>query len=182
MIALLSAAFCYLAFLLFETFALALDRLSPIKVPGLLEEHPERARILSGAGEVEIVRTTTKVVVQALLLTGLLTTVSGFTTFGVPRPWLWGGLFFVSGWLLTEIGLLRRDANRDPEKIVARLLPVIDGGVLASAADRLPDPADLRRPNARSGEASRGHRAGGSRLHRRRPRRRASSRRRRRSS
>lgn len=126
MIALISAAFCYLAFLLFETFALALDRLSPIKVRGLLEEHPERARILSGAGEVEIVRTTTKVVVQALLLTGLLTTVSGFTTFGVPRPWLWGGLFFVAGWLLTEIGLLRRDANRDPEKIVARLLPVIE--------------------------------------------------------
>ncbi|MEX0880771.1 MAG: hemolysin family protein [Thermoanaerobaculia bacterium] len=125
MIALLSAAFCYGAFLLFETFALALDRLSPIKVRGLLEEHPERARILSGAGEVEIVRTTTKVVMQALLLTGLLTTVSAFTTFGVPRPWLWGGLFFAAGWLSTEIALLRRDANRDPEKIVARLLPVI---------------------------------------------------------
>ena len=125
MVALISAGFCYLAFLLFETFALALDRLSPIKIRGLLEEHPERARILSGAGEVEIVRTTTKVVVQVLLLTGLLTTVSAFTTFAVPRPWLWGGLFFVSGWLLTEIGLLRRDANRDPEKIVERLLPVI---------------------------------------------------------
>ena len=43
----------------------------------------------------------------------------------MPRPWLWGGISFVTGWLLTEIGLLRRDANRDPEKIVARLLPVI---------------------------------------------------------
>ena len=125
MIALLSAGFCYAAFLLFETFALALDRLSPIKIRGLLEEHPERARILSGAGEVEIVRTTTKVLVQALLLTGLLTTVSALETWDVPRPWLWGGLFFVAGWLLTEIGLLRRDANRDPERIVARLLPVI---------------------------------------------------------
>jgi CBS domain containing-hemolysin-like protein len=125
MIALVAAGFCYLAFLLFETFALALDRLSPIKIRGLLEEHPERARLLSGAGEVEIVRTTTKVLVQALLLTGLLTTVSAFETFHVPRPWLWGGVCFVAGWLLTEIGLLRRDANRDPEKIVARLLPVI---------------------------------------------------------
>jgi CBS domain containing-hemolysin-like protein len=125
MIAILTAGFCYLTFLLFETFALALDRLSPIKVRGLLEEHPERARILSGAGEVEIVRTTTKVVVQALLLTGLLTTVSALESFAVPRPWLWGGLFFVAGWMLTEIALLRRDANRDPEKIVARLLPVI---------------------------------------------------------
>ena len=125
MIALLAAGFCYLAFLLFETFALAIDRLSPIKIRGLLEEHPERARLLSGAGEVEIVRTTTKVLVQALLLTGLLTTVSAFETFHVPRPWLWGGVCFVAGWLLTEIGLLRRDSNRDPEKIVARLLPVI---------------------------------------------------------
>jgi len=125
MIAFLTAAFCYAAFLLFETFALALDRLSPIKVRGLLEEHPERARLLSGAGQVEIVRTTTKVFVQALLLAGLLTTVSAMVTLGVPRPWLWGGISFVTGWLLTEIGLLRRDANRDPEKIVARLLPVI---------------------------------------------------------
>ena len=125
MIALLLAGFCYATFLLFETFALALDRLSPIKVRGLLEEHPERARLLSGAGEVEIVRTTSKVLVQVLLLTGLLTTVSALETFQVPRPWLWGGLCFVVGWLLTEIGLLRRDANREPEKIVARLLPVI---------------------------------------------------------
>jgi putative hemolysin len=125
MISLVTAAFCYAAFLLFETFALALDRLSPIKVRGLLEEHPDRARILSGAGQVEIVRTTTKVLVQALLLTGLLTTVSALETFAVPRPWLWGGLFFVVGWLLTEIALLKRDANRDPERIVARLLPVV---------------------------------------------------------
>ncbi len=125
MISVVTAAFCYLAFLLFETFALALDRLSPIKVRGLLEEHPVRARLLSGAGQVEIVRTTTKVFVQALLLAGLLTTVSALEAFEVPRPWLWGGFFFVTGWLLTEIGLLRRDANRDPEKIVARLLPLI---------------------------------------------------------
>ncbi len=125
MISFVTAAFCYAAFFLFETFALALDRLSPIKVRGLLEEHPERARLLSGAGQVEIVRTTTKVLVQALLLAGLLTTVSALEAFEVPRPWLWGGIFFVTGWLLTEIALLRRDANRDPEKIVARLLPLI---------------------------------------------------------
>jgi len=125
MISLISAGFCYAAFLLFETFALALDRLSPIKVRGLLEEHPHRARILSGAGQVEIVRTTTKVLVQALLLAGLLTTVSALETFEVLRPWLWGGLSFVVGWMLTELGLLRRDANRDPERIVARILPVV---------------------------------------------------------
>ena len=77
--------FCYATFLLFETFALALDRLSPIRLRGLFEEHPERARILGGAGEIEITRTTTKVVVQILLLTGLLTVVHAFAGFG-PAP------------------------------------------------------------------------------------------------
>ena len=40
MIFLLLSAICYSGFLLFEAFAMALDRLSPIKVRGLLEEHP----------------------------------------------------------------------------------------------------------------------------------------------
>src|SRR5215470_7766885 len=115
MIILAVSAVCYLAFLLFETFALALDRLSPIKVRGLLEEHPERARILSGPGQFEIVRTTTKVFVQVLLLLGLLTTVSVLETLQVDRPWMWGGLFFVLGWMLTEIALIQVDAGRDPE-------------------------------------------------------------------
>ncbi len=125
MISLATAGVCYVVFLLFETFALALDRLSPIKVRGLLEEHPERARLLSGAGQVEIVKMTTKVFAQALLLLGLLSTVSVLETFEVPRPWLWGGLAFVVGWMLTEILLIRGDSGRDPERIVARLLPVI---------------------------------------------------------
>jgi CBS domain containing-hemolysin-like protein len=60
-----------------------------------------------------------------LLLIGLLSTVSVLETLEVPRPWLWGGLLFLLGWMLTEIALIRVDAGRDPEKIVARLLPVI---------------------------------------------------------
>jgi CBS domain containing-hemolysin-like protein len=125
MIAFLTSAFCYLAFLLFESFALALDRLSPIKVRGLLEEHPERARILSGHGEVEIVRTTTKVLVQALLLAGLLTVVSGFQTFAVEPAWAWGGGVFLAGWLISEVALMRLGAAADPERTVERLLPVV---------------------------------------------------------
>jgi CBS domain containing-hemolysin-like protein len=125
MILLAVSGLCYLAFLLFETFALALDRLSPIKVRGLLEEHPERARLLAGAGEVEIVRTTTKVLVQVLLLMGLLTVVSGLAAVGVLSPWAWGGALFLAGWLLTEVVLIRRVAASDPEKIVTRLLPVV---------------------------------------------------------
>jgi magnesium and cobalt exporter, CNNM family len=125
MILLAASGLCYLAFLLFETFALALDRLSPIKVRGLLEEHPERARLLAGPGEVEIVRTTTKVLVQILLLTGLLTVVSGLSAVGVMSPWVWGGGMFLAGWLLTEVVLLRHAAASDPEKIVTRLLPIV---------------------------------------------------------
>jgi CBS domain containing-hemolysin-like protein len=126
MIALVGSAFCYLAFVLFETFALALDRLSPIRLRGLLEEHPERARLLSGPGEAEIVRTTTKVLVQVLLLVGLLSIVSAFAVFGLHPAWAWGGLLFLAGWLLTEVTLLSAGARSDPEKIVARLLPVVE--------------------------------------------------------
>ena len=125
MIPLVLSGFCYLAFLVFETFALALDRLSPIRLRGLLEEHPERARILAGAGEIEITRTTTKVLVQALLLTGLLTVVHAFAGFGITPPWAWGGAVFLFGWMMTEISLLRFGAKADPEKIVKRLLPTI---------------------------------------------------------
>jgi putative hemolysin len=125
MIAFAVSAFCYGGFLLFETFALALDRLSTIRLRGLLEEHPERARILAGPGEIEITRTTTKVFVQMLLLTGLLTVVHGFATLGVTPPWAWGGAVFLVGWLFTEIVLLRAGARSDPEKTVSRLLPMI---------------------------------------------------------
>jgi CBS domain containing-hemolysin-like protein len=121
----IASVFCYLAFLLFESFALALDRLSPIKTRGLLEEHPERARILSGPGEVEIIRTTTKVLVQVLLLAGLLTVVSGFQTIGIEPAWAWGGGVFLAGWLLSEVALLKFVATADPERIVSRLLPVV---------------------------------------------------------
>src|SRR6266498_1562534 len=103
----------------------ALDRLSPIKVRGLLEEHPEHSGLLAGPGEVEILRTTTKVLVQILLLLGLLTVVSGFVSFGVIHPWAWGGATFLAGWFTTEVLLLRHGAVSDPEKLVARLLPVI---------------------------------------------------------
>jgi putative hemolysin len=125
MIPFLTSGFCYLAFLLFESFALALDRLSSIKLRGLLEEHPERARILSGPGEIEIIRTTTKVLVQILLLAGLLTVVSGFQTFGVEPAWAWGGGVFLAGWLVSEVVLLKLGGAADPERTVARLLPVV---------------------------------------------------------
>jgi len=125
MIPFLASAFCYLAFVLFESFALALDRLSSIKLRGLLEEHPERARILSGPGEIEIIRTTTKVLVQILLLAGLLTVVSGFQRFGVEPAWAWGGAVFLAGWLVSEVALLKLGGAADPERTVARLLPVV---------------------------------------------------------
>jgi putative hemolysin len=126
MILLLSiSAFCYAFFLLFETFALALDRLSPIKIRGLLEEHPEHSGLLSGPGEVEITQTTTKVLVQILLLLGYLTLGFAFARLQIVHPFAVAGAVFLVGWLGTEVLLLRHGAGTDPEKIVARLLPVI---------------------------------------------------------
>jgi magnesium and cobalt exporter, CNNM family len=125
MILLLASAVCYGFFLLFETFALALDRLSPIKIRGLLEEHPEHSALLSGPGEVEIIQTTTKVLVQILLLLGFLTVGFAFGRLGVVHPFAWGGSIFLAGWLATEVLLLRYGAGSDPEKIVTKLLPVI---------------------------------------------------------
>ena len=116
MIFLLASAVCYGFFVLFEAFAIALDRLSPIKIRGLLEEHPEHSGLLAGPGEVEILRTTTKVLVQILLLLGLLTVVSGFVSFGVVHPWAWGGAIFLAGWFTTEVLLLRHGAVSDPER------------------------------------------------------------------
>ena len=125
MIALVVALACYAVFLVFETFALALDRLSTIRLRGLLEENPERARILAGPGEIEITRATTKVFVQVLLLAGLLTMIHAFATFGVMPAWAWGGGVFFAGWLATEIVLLKSGAQSDPERVVARLLPIM---------------------------------------------------------
>jgi CBS domain containing-hemolysin-like protein len=125
MILLLGSGVCYGLFLLFETFAVALDRLSPIKIRGLLEEHPEHSGLLSGPGEVEVIRTTTKVLVQMLLLLGFFTVGFGFSHLGIVHPFAWGGALFVAGWLGSEILLLRHGAGSDPEKIVAKLLPVI---------------------------------------------------------
>jgi putative hemolysin len=51
--------------------------------------------------------------------------VSGLGSLGVHPPWVWGGLLFVSGWLLTEVVLLRHAAASNPEQIVTRLLPVV---------------------------------------------------------
>lgn len=125
MIFLLASAVCYGLFVLFEAFAIALDRLSPIKIRGLLEEHPEHSGLLAGPGEVEILRTTTKVLVQILLMLGLLAVVTTFGSFGIKHDWAWGGTTFLLGWFLTEILLLRHGAISDPEKLAARLLPVI---------------------------------------------------------
>ncbi|HKA36096.1 MAG TPA: hemolysin family protein [Thermoanaerobaculia bacterium] len=126
MILLLSvSALCYAFFLLFETFALALDRLSPIKIRGLLEEHPEHSGLLSGPGEVEVTRTTTKVLVQILLMLGYLTLGFAFARLQIVHPFAVAGAVFLVGWLGTEVLLLRHGAGSDPEKIVARLLPVI---------------------------------------------------------
>ncbi len=125
MISLLLSALCLCGFLLFELFYQALDRLSPIKLRGLLDEHPKALSLLSGKEEPAVVKTTLKVLVQILLLAGLWTLIRGLTTLDVPAPWVLGGAVFLLGWLLIEGALLRAASRAAPEKLLTSLHPVI---------------------------------------------------------
>jgi putative hemolysin len=118
---------CFLGFLVFELFAHALDRLSPIKLRGLLEEHPARYRLLAGKGEAEVMRTAIKVVVQIFLLAGFWSLTRAIGSFDVRGALLWSGAVFLLGWLLMEGLLLRFVAARPPEALLDRLLPLLSG-------------------------------------------------------
>ena len=172
MIPLLGSAFCYAAFLVFETFALALERLSPIKLRGLLEEHPERARILSGPGEAEIVRTTTKVLVQVLLVLGLISLVAATASFADP-PRLGVGRRRLPGRLAPDRGRPAVPRSRRGPREDRRASPAgRRGGLVVAPARGHPGAADLREARARHGghAASRSDGAGSASLHRGRAR------------
>jgi putative hemolysin len=125
MIFLLCSGLCLAGFLLFELFYQALDRLSPIKLRGLLDEHPAELSLLSGKEEPAVVKTTLKVLVQILLLAGLWTLIRALTALKVPAPWAWGGGAFLLGWLLMEGALLRVVSRTAPEKLLFRIHPMI---------------------------------------------------------
>jgi magnesium and cobalt exporter, CNNM family len=125
MISLLLSTLCLSGFLLFELFYQALDRLSPIKLRGLLDEDPKALSLLSGKEEPAVVKTTLKVLVQILLLAGLWTLIRGLTALDVPAPWVLGGAVFLLGWLLIEGALLRAVSRAAPEKLLTSLHPVI---------------------------------------------------------
>jgi magnesium and cobalt exporter, CNNM family len=125
MIPLVLSGLCFLVFLLLEFFYQALDRLSPIRLRGMLEEHPRHYALLSGRGEAAVVKTSVKVLVQLLLLAGLITLVRGLDQLAVANPWAWGGGLFLAGWLLTEGAILRAVSRVEPEALLARLVPVL---------------------------------------------------------
>ena len=125
MISLLFSGLCLLGFLLFELFYQALDRLSPIKLRGLLDENSKALSLLAGKEEPAVVKTTLKVLVQILLLAGLWTLTRGLASLQVPAPWALGGAIFLLGWLLIEGALLRAVSGVAPEKLIPRLHPFI---------------------------------------------------------
>jgi len=124
-ISLLLSGLCLLGFLLFELFYQALDRLSPIKLLGLLDEHPKELSLLSGKEEPAVIKTTLKVLVQVLLLAGLWTLIRGLAELSLPAPWILGGAAFLLGWLFIEGALLRAVSRVPPERLLPRLHPAI---------------------------------------------------------
>lgn len=119
------AALCFAVFLLFEMFAQSLDRLSPIKLRSLIEEHPHRLRLLAGKGESAAIKIALRVVIQILLLAGFWALIRGLEAVGVPSPWIWGALLFLVGWLLAEFLLLRMVSAISAEALVMRLDPLL---------------------------------------------------------
>jgi CBS domain containing-hemolysin-like protein len=125
MIFLVLAAGCFAVFLFFEIFAQSLDRLSPIKLRSLLEERPEKLRLLAGKGEAPAMKIALRVVIQILLLLGFWTLIRGLAALAVPSPWVWGGVLFLVGWLLAEGLLLRIVSAISPEVLLMRLDPLL---------------------------------------------------------
>jgi len=124
-IALGLAALCFAVFLSFEVYAQALDRLSPIKLRGLLEEEPRRLRLFSSRAEVPAVKIALRVVIQILLLVGFWTVIRSLAAFAVPSPLIWGALLFFVGWLSAEAMLLRMVSSAAPETVLVRLDPLV---------------------------------------------------------
>ncbi len=125
MIFLAGSGVCFLAFLFFELFYQSLDRLSPIKLRGLLEEHPHRFSLLAGKGEAAVIKTAAKVLVQILLIAGFWTLGRGLAGLAVRGAWAWSGGIFLLGWLLVEGILLRLVSAASPEELLSRLVPAL---------------------------------------------------------
>jgi CBS domain containing-hemolysin-like protein len=116
---------CFFIFLLFELFYQSVDRISAIKLRGLLEEKPGRLALFSSQEDPAVIKTTVRVFVQILLIFGLWSLTRGLTSLSVPGAWAWGGAVFLVGWLLVEALLLRVVANVGPERVLARLDPFL---------------------------------------------------------
>ncbi len=124
MIALLVAALAFLLFLAFELFAQALERLSPIKLRGLLEEEPKRLKMLSRKGDAAAIKIALRVAIQILLLVGFWSLIRGLGALSLAAPWIWGAVVFFVGWLAAEALLLRIVSAVSPETLLARLDPL----------------------------------------------------------
>jgi CBS domain containing-hemolysin-like protein len=125
MIELVLATVCFAVFVAFELFAQALDRVSPIRLRGLLEEEPRKLRLFSSRAEIPAVKIALRVVIQFLLLVGFWTLIRSLAAFAVPSPWIWGAILFLVGWLAAEAGLLRIVSGISPETVLVRLDPLV---------------------------------------------------------
>jgi putative hemolysin len=124
-ISLAVSGICFVAFLFFELFYQSLDRLSPIKLRGLLEEHPKRFSLLAGKGEAAVIKTAAKVLVQLLLLAGFWSLSRVLAGLSVPAAPALSGAIFLLGWLLVEGLLLRIVSAASPEELLSRLVPTM---------------------------------------------------------
>lgn len=126
------AIFVALAFaglyLLFSTFAQALESLSAIRRKSLLVEDPHRFSKLLSPEHVRVSRVAVRLVAQAAVLGGLLSLGTALRAFDAPEPWLIAAITILLGWIVLEGLVLRVTVRRRPDALLQSfswLIPVV---------------------------------------------------------
>ena len=116
MIFFLASGFCYLAFLLFESFAIGLDRISSDQAARTPRGAPGAGAHPLGSGGDGDHPDDDESPRPGAPPGGPPDGRLGLQSLGVEPAWAWGGSVFLLGWLASEVMLLKFGASADAEK------------------------------------------------------------------
>lgn len=115
-------------YVLFSTFAQALESLSAIRRKSLLDERPDRFRKLLSPEHVRVSRVAVRMTAQASVLGGLLSLSTALRTLNVPEPWLVSAVTLLLGWLVLEAAVLQWVSRRGADAVLldfSWLVPIV---------------------------------------------------------
>lgn len=115
-------------YLLFSTFAQALESLSSIRRKSLLVEEPQRFSKLLLPEHVRVSRVAVRLVAQAAVLGGLLSLGTALRGVDAPEPWLISAITILLGWIVLESLVVRLTVRQRPDALLQSfswLIPVV---------------------------------------------------------